>query len=194
MGSLAASLAALLLLTQPSPQVLTSGSSLTGSPIPRADLFPGAANPAITPANMNQNICRKGWSTSSIRPPSSYTTALKKTQMHSLNYTRANPLRQMKTKDGKTTRPDLTRCIDRSANASCYEEDHLISLEIGGDPRSPDNLWPEPWFGNWNAHMKDVLENKLHRMVCDGQIPLRAAQKAIASDWVGEYRKVVAGP
>jgi hypothetical protein len=69
--------------------------------------------------------------------------------------------------------------------------DHLVSLELGGDPRNPDNLWPEPWFGPWNAHVKDRLDNRLHQMVCAGEIPLREAQQAIATDWVAAYRKYV---
>ena len=32
-----------------------------------------------------------------------------------------------------------------------YEEDHLIPLELGGAPRDPNNLWPEPRYGNKNA-------------------------------------------
>jgi hypothetical protein len=157
--------------------------------VPRPDLFPGATNPNITPENMDQNICKRGWSTKSIRPPSSYTTALKKTQLQSLGDTLPNELPRVTTKSGETTRPDLSKCIERSANPSCYEEDHLISLELGGDPRSPENLWPEPWFGSWNAHDKDKLENALHKMVCDRTMTLRDAQKAIANDWVGTYRK-----
>jgi hypothetical protein len=31
-------------------------------------------------------------------------------------------------------------------------------------------------------HLKDKLENKLHRLVCSGQMTLRAAQRGIASD------------
>jgi hypothetical protein len=29
--------------------------------------------------------------------------------------------------------------------AAHYEEDHFISLELGGHPRDPKNLWPEMW-------------------------------------------------
>lgn len=159
--------------------------------IPNPHLFPGATNPDITPESINGNICKKGWSTKSIRPPASVTTALKRVQMKSLGYTALNMLPRVPTKSGKGTKPDLRKCVDHSATPACYEEDHLISLELGGDPRSPDNLWPEPWFGPWNAHVKDTLENRLHRMVCAGQIPLREAQQAIASDWVAAYRKYV---
>jgi hypothetical protein len=162
--------------------------------VPNPHLFPGATNPDITPDNIGQNICLKGWSTKSIRPPASYTTALKKTQLVSLEDTVPNELPEVTASSGKTTLPDITKCVERSSNPACYEEDHLISLELGGNPRSPDNLWPEPWFGPWNAHVKDTLENKLHDMVCSGQIALGDAQKAIATDWVAAYKMYVGAP
>jgi hypothetical protein len=159
--------------------------------IPRPEIFTGVTNPKITPENMNRNICRKGWSTSSIRPRSSYTTALKLTELHTLEYTKSNPLPRVKTASGTNTRPDTRKCVTRSANPSCYEEDHLISLELGGHPTDPANLWPEPWFGAWNARDKDKLENRLHAMVCSGDILLRDAQRAIAADWVAAFKMYV---
>ena len=39
--------------------------------------------------------------------------------------------------------------------------------------------------------MKDKLENKLHKLVCDGAIDLKVAQRAIATDWIEAYRKYV---
>ena len=72
-----------------------------------------------------------------------------------------------------------------------YEIDHLISLELGGS-NSLKNLWPQSYVTSpYNAHKKDVLENKLHKLVCDGAIDLKTAQKAIATDWIGAYRKYV---
>lgn len=68
-----------------------------------------------------------------------------------------------------------------------YEVDHLISLELGGS-NAIDNLWPE-----LNDHpkgylnSKDILENRLHVLVCDGKVGLARAQKAIATDWVSAY-------
>src|SRR5262249_55036104 len=70
-----------------------------------------------------------------------------------------------------------------------YEVDHLISLELGGS-NSLKNLWPQSYVTSpYNAHVKDKLENKLHQMVCKGEIDLKAAQHAIATDWIGAYRK-----
>ena len=71
-----------------------------------------------------------------------------------------------------------------------YEMDHLISLELGGD-NEPTNLWPEPYHGTNNAHVKDKVENELHRLVCNGTIPLEQAQREIATDWLAAYRRHV---
>jgi hypothetical protein len=62
---------------------------------------------------------------------------------------------------------------------SAAEFDH-IPLEVGGDPNDPRNLWIEP---NQSPNGKDRVESKLHDLVCDGRIPLAAAQAAIAADW-----------
>jgi hypothetical protein len=70
-----------------------------------------------------------------------------------------------------------------------YEVDHLISLELGGS-NSVRNLWPESYLTSpWNAHVKDALENRLHRLVCDGTLDLATAQHDIAIDWIAAYQK-----
>ncbi len=71
-----------------------------------------------------------------------------------------------------------------------YEFDHLISLELGGS-NDIANIWPQPYAGAWSARHKDRLENKLHRLVCGGELSLRDAQHAIAEDWVAAYHKYV---
>jgi hypothetical protein len=69
-----------------------------------------------------------------------------------------------------------------------YEVDHLISLELGGS-NSIRNLWPQSFRTHpWNAHVKDALENELHRRVCAGTIELSKAQQVIAHNWVIGYR------
>jgi hypothetical protein len=77
---------------------------------------------------------------------------------------------------------------------SYYEEDHLISLELGGAPKDPKNLWPEPWNGPYGAHTKDKLENKLHKMVCAGSIALKTAQRLEAKNWYSAYQIYVLNP
>jgi hypothetical protein len=66
---------------------------------------------------------------------------------------------------------------------SYFEVDHFISLELGGS-NDVTNLWPEPYEGLFNAHMKDLVENFLHQEVCSGKLTLLQAQQAITSDWV----------
>lgn len=72
-----------------------------------------------------------------------------------------------------------------------YEIDHLISLELGGS-NDIQNLWPQSFDTQpWNAHVKDRLEDRLHAMVCRGEIGLKEAQRTIATDWIAAYKKYV---
>ena len=118
----------------------------------------GVINSSVTQANIQQTICTSGY-TATIRPSASYTTALKKRQLATV----------------------YSYYSDKSLGS--YEEDHLISLELGGNPTAEANLWPEPYAGIYGARVKDQVEDKLHRMVCTNQITLAAAQLAISSNW-----------
>jgi hypothetical protein len=70
---------------------------------------------------------------------------------------------------------------------SAYEEDHLIPIGLGGSPTDPHNLWPQPGA---SPNPKDRIEDAGVRAVCDGQMSLAQAQKAIASDWVAFGRQL----
>ncbi len=72
------------------------------------------------------------------------------------------------------------------------EIDHIVSLELGGS-NDIANLYPEEARfrnGSPGYRIKDKLENRLHDMVCAGQISLRSAQRQIAADWEKLYRNV----
>jgi hypothetical protein len=71
---------------------------------------------------------------------------------------------------------------------NAYEVDYLITPELGGSS-TIRNLWPEPYSAVWNAHVKDELEDRLHGLVCTGQVDLATAQREIARDWIGAYKK-----
>lgn len=74
-----------------------------------------------------------------------------------------------------------------------YEIDYLITPGLGGT-EDIHNLWPEPTSSSaWNAGAKDALEERLHQLVCDGQLDLPTAQRAIATDWITAYKKYL-GP
>ena len=107
---------------------------------------PGVLNPNVTQANIRSTICRHGW-TATIRPPVSYTNALKRKQM---------------------------RQYGETGSMSDYQEDHLISLEMGGNPTDPRNLWPEPYP---RAAEMDQTENELNSEICDGKLTLAEAQQ-----------------
>jgi hypothetical protein len=107
---------------------------------------PGVLNPDVTQANIRGTVCRHGW-TETIRPPTSYTNALKTKQM---------------------------RQYHETGSLSDYQEDHLISLELGGNATDPRNLWPEPYP---RAAEVDQIENELNGEVCSGQLTLAQAQQ-----------------
>jgi len=141
--------------------VLTAGGHIV---LPNRQRTPGAVNPAVTQRTIRSTICRSGY-TSTVRPSSSYTTGLKVTQLSS----------------GYAFRGDRS--------TQDYEEDHLIPLEIGGSPSDARNLWPEPYVGSEGARAKDLVENQLHDLICAGTVPLRVAQRAIATNWWRAYQR-----
>jgi hypothetical protein len=133
--------------------------------LPNPAWQPGVNNPDVNPDNIQITICVSGYS-SKIRPPVSYTNALKLQQIKQYDYS--------------------------DTNLADYEEDHLISLALGGDPKDPKNLWPQPRNTTpYNASTKDTLEDVLHKMVCSGQVPLDTARREMATDWLAAYRKYV---
>jgi hypothetical protein len=102
-----------------------------------------------------------------VRPPVQYTEVLKRQQIRTFGYD------------------------DR--RLSHYEEDHLIPLGLGGAPADPRNLWPEPRISpdGWGADRKDEVEFALNQLVYSGRLPLREAQRAIATNWIAAYRRYV---
>ena len=142
----------------PTPTVLavaTESGSLChiNGVLPDSMCTPGAVDPAVTKENIDKTICVSGY-TAGVRPKVTYTNKLKIEQIKEYGYSDTNP------KD--------------------YEEDHLISLELGGHPSDPKNLWPEPGA---SPNSKDKIENICHQKVCDREITLEEAQRQIATDW-----------
>ncbi|MEV6484074.1 hypothetical protein [Streptomyces sp. NPDC051576] len=132
-----------------------------GEPLEDPKCTPGAISPAVTQANLKSTICRKGGYTSGIRPSTYVTGKEKKLNAASYGYT---------------------------GNMGDAEYDHEISLQLGGDPNDPRNLWVEPpdpghKKGGGVNNLKDPVETKLHTAVCAGKVTLAQAQKAIVTDW-----------
>jgi hypothetical protein len=75
------------------------------------------------------------------------------------------------------------------ADPKSYEVDHLITPALGGADDIA-NLWPQSYSDTmWNARVKDALEDRLHELVCRGDVDLPTAQREISTDWIGAYKK-----
>jgi hypothetical protein len=127
-------------------------------PLPDPACTPGAINPQVTQADIGSTICTSGW-TATVRPPVDITDPEKVGSAAAYGYT---------------------------GSFATAEYDHLVPLELGGDPNDPANLWIEPndrpaAVSVYNS--KDTLEGALKRLVCSGRLALADAQQAIATDW-----------
>jgi hypothetical protein len=134
-----------------------------GDYLPDPHCTPGATNPKVTQADLASTICKTGY-TATIRPPASITGREKTASEAAYGF------------HGK---------------ASTTEYDHLISLEIGGDPNSALNLWPEPnkSSATGTTNPKDKVENALRTLVCNAvhgkaYLPLAKAEYLIATNWM----------
>ena len=128
--------------------VITPGPGQPTVILPDKKRTPGALNPKVRQSTIKKTICKNGWTTK-IRPPVSYTNALEIKQMV---------------------------LYEETGSPSEYEEDHFIPLELGGAPKNPKNLWPEP---HSQSKLSDPLETQLKRKVCKGVMKLAKARATI---------------
>ncbi len=131
---------------------------------PDARCTPGAVNPAVTQSTIGSTICRSGW-TETVRPAESITEPEKLANMRSYGL---------------------------SGSPSPFEYDHDVPLELGGAVNDPRNLWPEPDYPSHSGfylNPKDHVESALKHLVCNGEMSLAQAQRAIATNWVTAYHR-----
>ncbi|MBB1154631.1 hypothetical protein [Amycolatopsis dendrobii] len=138
------------------PHPLAATCSQSYLPLPDPACTPGATNPDVTQDTIDDTICVPGW-TATIRPPTTYTNKLKKQGIIDYGYS--------------------------DTSMSSYEEDHFLPLELGGAPKDPKNLWPEPHDGEQNSYSKDSVENAVKKAVCAGKATLADAQHAMLTNW-----------
>src|SRR5262245_20462540 len=140
--------------------VMSAAGWAQQSEIPDRGHTPGAVDPEITQENIAHTVCVAGY-TKTVRPPTRYTEKLKRRQMQELGL---------------------------EGSAHDYQEDHLVPLCVGGAPRDPHNLWPQPVRGRWSAGVKDQLESSVCRQVCRGDITLKQGQAVfLQADWIKAY-------
>ncbi|MEU3751780.1 hypothetical protein AB0H17_03280 [Streptomyces olivoreticuli] len=145
---------------QPDPGTCHYRYTTDKQPLPDPKCTPGATNPKVTQATLKTTICSSGY-TKGIRPPVNITGREKTANAASYGY---------------------------KGSLRDYEYDHLISLQLGGDPNDPRNLWVEPPSPGHKPdagpnNPKDVVETKLKNAICSGKTDLAKAQQAIAHDW-----------
>jgi hypothetical protein len=139
----------------PAP-VSTTAPSPPADPCHRGGVTYCVLNTGVTQQTIHQTICVAGW-TATVRPPESYTEALKRQQIASEGL---------------------------SGGLSNYEEDHRMPLELGGAPSDPLNLSPE---SPPSPNPKDSDETRLKHAVCDGALTLAQAQGQMVASWLAAY-------
>jgi len=109
---------------------------------------PGVFNPKITQDTIQTTICIPGWS-KQARPPVTVTEPIKR---------------------------ERVRAYGVSLPLSSVELDHRGPVSLGGLTTTA-NLWPENWDGPEGVHGKDVLEEKVHTLVCNGTLRSKTPSK-----------------
>ena len=145
---------------QPTPGHCHYRFTKAHQPLPDPHCTPGALNPKVTQATLATTICHAGY-TAKIRPPVSITNKEKLANAKSYLYT---------------------------AQLRFAEYDHLIPLELGGDPNDRRNLWVEPPSPGHKAssgvyNPKDTVESRAKFLVCSHKVKLILMQRAIAANW-----------
>src|SRR4051794_12561070 len=134
--------------------------------------------------------CKPGAQSDRRCSPGAYSSKLTKAVICSPSF-RTGPIRNVP--DSVKHQVEIEYGLEPKQYGSTLEIDHIVSLELGGS-NDPANLFPEKAAFPDNApgyHVKDVLENAVHKAVCAGKIGLRTAQRAIARNWELLYVKLL---
>lgn len=123
--------------------------------IPDKMCTPGAVNPKIEQKDIKNTICDDGY-LAKVQPSKDYMAKIKL---------------------------DRLKAYGIKEDPDNYELDHLIPIELGGNPTAIENLWPQLITGPKGSRAKNGREQELHKQVCSGERGLRLTQSAIASDW-----------
>lgn len=69
-----------------------------------------------------------------------------------------------------------------------FECDHKVPLCAGGS-NDITNLWPQAAAAPTLFHVKDKLEDRMCRDICDGKRTAADVQNAFMTDWVSAYKR-----
>ena len=116
-------------------------------------------NPRVTQNNIQTAVCRRGW-TRTVHPSRNVTDAIKRNLV-----------------------------ADRRVSPRDYELDHIVPLDLGGAPRSPQSDAPVAGRRVRCPHVRTILSANS----CAGDLTLKGAQHEIATDWRAGYKKWING-
>jgi hypothetical protein len=150
----------------PLPPAKPPNSATIRDGLPDPAATPGAHDPLVKRSTIHATIGVPGW-TATVRPPTSYTNALKRNKM--VEY-------------GLDGSPDD------------YELDHLIPLCCGGHPTDERNLWPQPRAGMFGARTKDLTEVAAQHAVLNDVMSLEYAQISFATNWIDLHAHLFGSP
>jgi 5-methylcytosine-specific restriction endonuclease McrA len=147
-------------VTRPPPDTCQF-QSRNGFPVPDPACTPGATNPTVTLAVLQD----KRFRTACVRNKA--TTPSQKAQTYR-RYAQKHP-------------------AHNTGKSQTCELDHFISLELGGAD-TLDNIWPQCGpsrvaLANRYFKQKDIVENFLAWLVKNNRMNLEDAQYGIANDW-----------
>lgn len=128
-------------VSPPSATVAARSECHSVNGLPDRICTPGVADPRVTQDTILTTICVSGYTTK-VRPSSSYTNALKHSQIIAYGYS--------------------------DTNLADYEEDHLIPLEVGGHPTDPKNLGRSPSQVPMQRQRKTALRTRCTRRSAGG--------------------------
>jgi len=114
---------------------------------------PMPLNSGVTQATISQTICAYGW-TRTVRPEWPYTDGIKNQLLANAGHARVEK--------------------------RYWRLDHIVPLELGGDPISPNNMQLQTVA---ESDQKDEVEDCLRAAVCSGSLDLDVAREAIWRDW-----------
>jgi hypothetical protein len=157
----------------------TTAGPITGTKPPGAVKAPGVGRTVLLSPHSQTTHCTRGVVPDRQCSPGAYYSGLTKAVLCSSTF-HTSSIRNVP--DSEKHQVEIEYGMVPRGYGRTIEIDHIISLELGGS-NDLANLYPEPGSGPASYHVKDRLENKLHQLVCDGSMTLRAAQTGIARNW-----------
>ena len=149
----------------------------------------GVGNTILLAPRTRTAACKLGASPDRRCSPGAYYSKLTKTVICASTF-RTGPIRNVPESEKHAV--EIEYRLAPRGYGSTMEIDHIVSLELGGS-NDIANLYPEKAKlagGAPGFQVKDKLENKLHDLVWDGAMTLRAVQRQIAANWQALYMRV----